>query len=73
MLYETPVGSAIREYPRTGIWWRSSIMHTKGMMTAPLLTVDRAGNKKTLTGEFVSVQGVAWWPGGNEIWFTGTT
>ena len=36
-------------------------------------TVDQAGNKKTLTGEFVSVQGLAWWPGGNEIWFTGTT
>jgi Tol biopolymer transport system component len=36
-------------------------------------TVDQGGNKKTLTGEFVSVQGVAWLPGGNEIWFTGTT
>ena len=36
-------------------------------------TVDQAGNKKTLTGEFVSVQGLAWWPGGNEVWFTGTT
>ena len=36
-------------------------------------TVDQAGNKKTLTGEFVSVQGLAWWPEGNEIWFTGTT
>ena len=35
--------------------------------------VDQAGNKKTLTGEFVSAQGVAWWPGGNEVWFTGTT
>jgi eukaryotic-like serine/threonine-protein kinase len=38
-----------------------------------MATVDQAGNKKTLTGEFVSVQGVAWWPGGNEVWFTGTT
>jgi|HubBroStandDraft_1064217.scaffolds.fasta_scaffold00002_159 Tol biopolymer transport system component len=36
-------------------------------------TVDRDGNKKTLTGELVSVQGLAWWPGGNEVWFTGTT
>jgi eukaryotic-like serine/threonine-protein kinase len=36
-------------------------------------TVDQAGKKKTLTGEFVSVQGLAWWPGGNEVWFTGTT
>jgi len=38
-----------------------------------IATVDQAGNKKTLTGEFVSVQGVAWWQGGNEVWFTGTT
>jgi eukaryotic-like serine/threonine-protein kinase len=35
--------------------------------------VDQAGNKKTLSGEFVSLQGVAWWPTGNEVWFTGTT
>jgi Tol biopolymer transport system component len=38
-----------------------------------IATVDQTGNKKTLTGEFVSAQGLAWWPGGNEIWFTGTT
>jgi Tol biopolymer transport system component len=38
-----------------------------------IATVNQAGNKKTLTGEFVSVQGLAWWPGGNEVWFTGTT
>jgi Tol biopolymer transport system component len=36
-------------------------------------TVDRSGNKKRLTGEFVSAQGLAWWPGGNEVWFTATT
>ena len=38
-----------------------------------IATVDQAGNKKTLTGEFVSAQGLAWAPGGNEVWFTGTT
>jgi len=38
-----------------------------------IAVVDQAGNKKTLTGEFVSVQGLAWWPGGREVWFTGTT
>src|SRR6266851_5028678 len=38
-----------------------------------IAVVDQAGNKKTLTGEFVSAQGVAWWPTGNEVWFTGTT
>lgn len=38
-----------------------------------IAVVDQAGNKRTLTGEFVSAQGVAWWPTGDEIWFTGTT
>src|SRR6266705_937543 len=36
-------------------------------------TVDQAGNKKTLTGQFVSAQGLAWAKAGNEVWFTGTT
>ena len=34
--------------------------------------VDLSGNKKTLTGQFVSAQGLAWSPGG-EVWFTATT
>jgi eukaryotic-like serine/threonine-protein kinase len=36
-------------------------------------TVDKQGNKKALSGQFISVQGLAWSPDGNEIWFTGTT
>ena len=35
--------------------------------------VDQSGNRKTLTGDFVSEQGLAWWPTGKEIWFTATT
>jgi Tol biopolymer transport system component len=35
--------------------------------------VDKMGNKRTLTGQFVSSQGLAWWPAGNEVWFTATT
>jgi hypothetical protein len=35
--------------------------------------VDLAGDKKALTGLFVSAQGLAWWPATNEIWFTATT
>ncbi|HXZ42956.1 MAG TPA: protein kinase, partial [Terriglobales bacterium] len=34
--------------------------------------VDSSGNKKTLTGQFVSAQGLAWSPG-SEVWFTATT
>jgi len=36
-------------------------------------TVDQARNKKTLTGQFVSAQGLAWAKAGDEVWFTGTT
>ncbi len=32
--------------------------------------VDLHGNRKVLTREFSSVQGLAWAPKGNEIWFT---
>lgn len=34
--------------------------------------VDLSGNKKTLSGQFVSAQGLAWSPS-NEVWFTATT
>jgi len=34
---------------------------------------DQAGQKKLLSGQFVSAQGLAWSAGGNEVWFTGTT
>ncbi len=38
-----------------------------------IATVDQSGNKKTLTEQFVSAQGLAWSSRGNEVWFTGTT
>jgi serine/threonine protein kinase len=34
--------------------------------------IDRQGTDKTLGDTFLSVQGVAWAPGGKEIWFTGS-
>ncbi len=34
--------------------------------------VDRQGNDKTLAEPFLSVQGLAWAPGGKEVWFTGS-
>jgi len=34
--------------------------------------VDRAGNKKTLSRDFVAAQGLAWSPTGNEVWYTAT-
>jgi Tol biopolymer transport system component/predicted Ser/Thr protein kinase len=32
--------------------------------------VDLAGNKKVLSGPWYTVQGLAWSPGGKEVWFT---
>jgi eukaryotic-like serine/threonine-protein kinase len=37
-----------------------------------LATVDLSGKKTTLSTGWDSIQGVAWAPGGNEIWFTAT-
>jgi hypothetical protein len=34
--------------------------------------VDKQGSEKKLTGLFVSAQGLAWSPTGNEVWFTAT-
>jgi Tol biopolymer transport system component len=38
-----------------------------------IAVVDMEGNKKTLTGQFVSAQGLAWSSNLGEIWFTATT
>src|SRR5208337_1926048 len=34
--------------------------------------IDRDGHKRTLTGDWFSCQGLAWAPGGDEVWFTAT-
>jgi eukaryotic-like serine/threonine-protein kinase len=35
--------------------------------------IDTSGNKKTISGQYASLQGLAWRPDGAEVWFTGTT
>jgi serine/threonine protein kinase/DNA-binding beta-propeller fold protein YncE len=35
-----------------------------------LAVIDMAGNRKTLSEEWYTIQGVAWSPNGKEIWFT---
>ncbi|HTR01783.1 MAG TPA: protein kinase [Thermoanaerobaculia bacterium] len=37
-----------------------------------VLVVDRSAKARLLAGTFRSVQGLAWDPGGKEVWFTGT-
>ena len=35
--------------------------------------IDRSGKKTMLAQDFAAVQGVAWGPGGREVWFTGVS
>ncbi len=42
----------------------------QGDDSGSLAVVDLQGNKKTLTGEWFTAQGLAWSPDGKEIWFT---
>ena len=79
---EYPIGKVLSE---TASWISHPRVSPDGKLVAFLdhpyalddggyvAVVDQAGNKKTLTKEFVSEQGLAWWPSGKEIWFTATT
>jgi serine/threonine protein kinase/Tol biopolymer transport system component len=42
----------------------------QGDDSGSLALVDLAGNKKSLSGEWFTIQGLAWSPDGKEIWFT---
>ena len=42
----------------------------QGDDSGSLAVVDLQGNKKNLTGEWFTAQGLAWSPDGSEIWFT---
>ena len=76
---EYPVGKALYE---TGGWIGHPRFSPKGDLIAfidhpvqgddsgSLAVIDMAGNKKTLSGEWFTIQGVAWSPDGKEIWFT---
>jgi len=37
-----------------------------------VVVVDRNGSKKVLSTEYASIQGLAWAPSDNEVWFTGS-
>jgi len=76
---EYPIGKPIYE---TGGWIGHPRVSPKGDLIAFLdhpiqgddagsvAMVDLKGNKKVLTGEWFTVQGLAWSPEGKEIWFT---
>ena len=76
---EYPVGKPLYE---TGGWIGHPRVSPKGDLIAfidhpvqgddsgSLAVIDMQGNKKTLSGEWFTIQGVAWAPDGKEIWFT---
>ncbi len=76
---EFPIGKALYE---TGGWIGHPRVSPKGDLIAfidhpvqgddsgSLAVVDMTGKKKTLSGEWFTIQGVAWSPDGKEIWFT---
>lgn len=82
MRLEYPVGKVLYE---TAAWISHPRISPDGTLVAfidhpytgddagAVAIVDQSGNKKILSGQFVSAQGLAWAPGGKEIWFTGTT
>ena len=76
---EFPIGKPLYE---TGGWIGHPRVSPKGDQIAfidhpvqgddsgSLAVIDLAGNKKTLSGEWFTIQGLAWSPDGHEIWFT---
>jgi len=44
--------------------------HAFGDDRGSIAVIDREGKKRTLTGEYASLQGVAWAPGAHEVWYT---
>ncbi len=76
---EYPVGKTLYE---TAGWISHPRVSRRGDMIAfcdhsrfgddsgSVAVVDRAGKKRTISGRFSSLQGLAWAPGDEEIWFT---
>jgi len=71
VLYESPGWITTPRVSPKGNWIAFTEYPVLGHMVGSLSVVDLAGKKKTLlTGWFLF--GLAWHPGGEEIWFTGT-
>jgi eukaryotic-like serine/threonine-protein kinase len=80
---EFPIGKVLFEAAGTG-WPGDPRVSSKGDLVAFadhyyygddgfVAVVDLQGHKKTLTRKFSSLQGLAWSPNGEEIWFAGST
>ena len=82
MRLEYPLGKVLYETPG---WVSHARISPDGRLVAfidhpyigddegPVVIIDSAGKKKTISGQYTSAQGLAWRPDGSEVWFTGTT
>jgi serine/threonine protein kinase len=78
---EYPIGKILYETPG---WVSHARISPNGKLVAfvdhpysrddsgSVATIDATGNKKIIGTPYVSLQGLAWYPNGNEVWFTGT-
>ena len=79
---EFPLGHVL--YQSSGTGWPGDIRFSpKGDLIAfadhyyygddgSFAVIDLKGNKRNLSSQFTSLQGLAWTPDGSEIWFTGS-
>ncbi|MFZ3211620.1 MAG: protein kinase, partial [Terriglobales bacterium] len=44
----------------------------QGDDSGAVMVLDLSGARRTLSGDWLSLQGLAWSPGGDEVWFTAT-
>jgi Tol biopolymer transport system component len=72
VLYQTGGWISDPRVSPTGKWVAFVDHPLAGDDAGSITLVDLAGNKKTLSSEFYTAQGVAWSPDGKELWFTAT-
>ncbi|MGC1647460.1 MAG: protein kinase [Candidatus Sulfotelmatobacter sp.] len=72
VLYQTGGWISDPRVSPTGKWVAFIDHPLAGDDAGSVTLVDPAGNKKTLSSEFYTAQGLVWSPDGKELWFTAT-
>jgi hypothetical protein len=68
-VYESSLLGFLRVSPQGD---RVALLEWAGPGQGDVIVVDRSGKKTTLSRGWVGLFGLAWAPGGDEVWFTGT-